>query len=66
MSTTKVYVRTCVECGDEFVVSGQAAGRRKRCSKRCQDIAQTRWSTAYKTETYDPWLWENTILEWDE
>jgi hypothetical protein len=62
----KVYTRKCVECKQDFTVSGHAAGRRKRCSKACQDKAQARWSNAYQTETYNPWKWENTILEWNE
>lgn len=64
--TVKIHVRKCVECGNEFAVSGAAAGRAKRCSKSCKDVAQARWSRAYQTETYNPWLWENTVLEWNE
>jgi hypothetical protein len=69
VSTLKIHVRKCPECKDEFTVTGAAAGRKKHCSPQCKAIAQRGHEQRYqarKREEYNPWLWENTILEWNE
>lgn len=75
-------VRACKECGDEFPHEVKTRGRHPDyCSKHREGgarAATARYrrtdkyrkslarSQARKRETYDPWMWENTILEWNE
>lgn len=67
--TLTVHTRKCLVCGTKFEVSGKAAGRARMCSKDCQRKRQYEHQANWrkrKAEEFDPWLWENTILEWDE
>lgn len=78
----KVVVLTCKECGDEFPHTVKGAGRYpsycpphaalrtkvhtanyRRTEKYRQSVKR---SHARARENYNEWLWENTILEWNE
>lgn len=62
----KIHVRKCPECKDEFTVSGHAAGRKRHCSPECAALSQRAAERRYRENHFDPWQWENTILEWNE
>lgn len=62
----KIHVRKCAQCGDEFTVTGRAAGRAGICSPECKKLRQRQHERNHRESKYDPWKWENTILEWDE
>lgn len=82
MSVGNTVVRVCKTCGNEFphVVKGSgrhpdfcpphAAERKGLSTARYRQTdkyrAAVRRGVEKRRETYDPWLWENTILEWDE
>lgn len=77
-----IRVSTCKICGDEFPQPRRQGRPNEFCSSACKARATTasieryRKTQAYrdalkrgqerKRERYNPWLWENTILEWDE
>lgn len=77
-----VVPRTCKTCGDEFPHTVKTRGRHPdycpphRAGSNHGAVARYRKTEKYrkalaraqarKVETYDPWLWENTILEWNE
>lgn len=74
--------RTCKTCGNEFPHKVKGQGRhpdycpRHAAERKAISTAKYRQSEKYRAsvrrsvqkrrETYDPWLWENTILEWNE
>lgn len=82
MSIGDTITRTCKTCGDEFPFTVKGAGRRPdycpphAADRKAVSVAKYRQTDAYRAslkrtqekrrEIYDPWLWENTILEWDE
>jgi hypothetical protein len=82
VSVNQTIVRTCKTCGNEFPHAIKGSGRypdycpphaaeRKRVStakyqKSEKGRAALRRAQAKRRERYNPWLWENTILEWDE
>lgn len=66
MSTLTVFIRKCPDCKREFKVSGRAAGRKRHCSPQCKTLAQRGHEQRYRERHFNPWKWENTILEWNE
>jgi hypothetical protein len=69
VTTLKVHTRKCIVCKAPFEVSGKAAGRAKTCSAKCRKARQYQHQSNWRkrqAEFYDPWLWENTILDWNE
>lgn len=78
MSIGDVVTRTCKTCSKEFPHIVKSQGRHPEyCPTHAtQAVARYRATDKYRAavrratekrrETYDPWLWENTILDWDE
>ena len=82
MSVGDTVTRTCKTCAVEFphAVKGQgrhpdycpphAAERKAEHARKYHQTEKYRASLKRRyervRETYDPWLWENTILEWFE
>lgn len=82
MSVGSTVVRTCKTCGNEFPHTVKGSGRHPdycpphAAERKAVSVAKYRQTENYrkslarsqarKRETYDPWLWENTILEWNE
>lgn len=82
MAIGSVVSRTCKTCGDEFAHTVKGRGRwpdyckRHRPERQRAAVDKYRQTEKYRKardravqrqkEKYDPWLWENTILEWDE
>lgn len=82
MMIGNTIVRTCKTCGAEFPHTIKGRGRfpdhcpphsaeraavataRYRETEKYREGARRAYEA--KLETYNPWLWENTILEWDE
>lgn len=79
---SNLRVSTCKVCGDEFAQKKRQGRPTEICSPACKEratnasIERYRKSQKYrdalkrgterKKERYNPWLWENTILDWDE
>jgi hypothetical protein len=82
MANTKVMTKPCAVCASEFSQRTRQGRPRDVCSAACAAQAKSRIMRRYrqtekyresvrrsavkKREVYDPWLWENTILEWNE
>lgn len=82
MSIGDTVTRTCKTCGEEFPHTVKAQGRHPdycpphAAERKAISVARYRQTDKYreavrratekKREEYDPWLWENTILEWNE
>jgi len=78
MSIGSTVTRTCKTCGIEFphAVKGpgrhpdycppHAAERSNLNARKYRQGDKYRKRMQVRRETYDPWLWENTILEWNE
>lgn len=61
-----VHHRKCAVCRKPFEVSGHAAGRKTACSDECKAKRQRQHERNYRESHFNPWRWENTILDWDE
>jgi hypothetical protein len=59
-------VRTCLECGSEFPYTVKGPGRHPDYCPADAKERIKRKRAERRREIYDPWLWENTILEWNE
>lgn len=82
MAVGDTIVRTCKHCGDEFTYTVRGAGRYPDYCGADQDIRSAQATDRYRQtdkyreayrrnyqrrkEEYDPWMWENTIMDWNE
>lgn len=82
MSVGDTVTRTCKTCAIEFPHDVKGQGRHPdycpphAAERKAVHVAKYRQGEAYREavkraiakqrETYDPWKWENTILEWFE
>lgn len=82
MSVGDTIARTCKTCGNEFPHTVKGPGRfpdfcpPHAAERKAVTVARYRQTENYRAsvrrsverrrEIYDPWLWENTILEWNE